>query len=304
MSRRTLLLRAAQAVIALVIIGTAVHALRGQWAEVRQVASGIRIGWSAMGAASMLVLATYLVLVAAWQHVVNAMGGTLRFVDAAYVWFVSALARYAGALWQVVALSALAKQLGAPPVTAAGAAVVMTIVNILTGFGVVLATGAVAAASLGLRAHIALAVGIAALVLAPVLAPRLQPIVSRFAGREATIPVLTAGAVWVAALGSIVSWLLYGLAFMLLTHAVLGTAPGGWFVYVSVYTTAYLAGLLGLVPAGVGVAEGAMVAAFALAGILSPAEALTVAVVSRLWRTVLEIAPGLLLLALRRPART
>jgi uncharacterized membrane protein YbhN (UPF0104 family) len=303
MSRRTVLLRVAQALVALVIIGTAVHTLRGQWAEVREVASAVRIGWSAMGAASMIVLATYLVLVAAWQHVVNAMGGTLRFADAAYVWFVSALARYAGALWQVMALSALAKRLGAPPVTAAGAAVVMTIVNILTGFGVVLATGAVAASSLGLRAHVALVVGIAALVLAPVLAPRLQPLVSRLAGREATLPVLTAGAVWIAALGSIVSWLLYGLAFMLLTYAVLGHAPGGWFVYVSVYTTAYLAGLLGLVPAGVGVAEGAMVAAFAIAGVLTPAEALTVAVVSRLWRTVLEIAPGLLLLALRRNAR-
>ncbi|MBA3889287.1 MAG: flippase-like domain-containing protein [Gemmatimonadaceae bacterium] len=304
MSRRTVLVRVAQAVIALVIMGTAVHTLRGQWSEVRQVASTVRLGWTALGAASAIVLAAYLVLVAAWRHVVNAMGGTLRYADAAYVWFVSALARYAGALWQVVALSALAKQRGAPPVTAAGAAIVMTIVNILTGFGVVLATGAVAASALGTRAHVALAVGVAALIAAPVLAPRLQPVVSRLTGREAEIPVLTPGAVWVAAVGSVVSWLLYGVAFMLLTHAVLGTAPGGWLVYVSVYTTAYLAGLLGLVPAGVGVAEGAMVAAFAIAGILPPAEALTVAVVSRLWRTVLEIVPGLVLLATRPRSRT
>lgn len=304
MNRRILLLRVAQAAIALVVIGAAFHTLRGQWADVRHVAATLRISWGAMAAASALVLATYLILVAAWQHVVNAMGGSLRFADAAYVWFVSALARYAGALWQVVALSALARRLGAAPVTAAGAAVVMTIVNILTGFGVVLATGAVAASDLGIRAHVALAAGIAALVAAPVLAPRLQPVVARLTGRDATLPVLTPGAVWVAAIASIVSWLLYGLAFMLLTQAVLGTAPGGWLVYVSVYTTAYLAGLLGLVPAGVGVAEGAMVAAFALAGILTPAEALTVAVISRLWRTVLEIVPGLLMLAFRRADET
>ena len=53
-------------------------------------------------------------------------------------------------------------------------------------------------------------------------------------------------------------------------------------------------------PAGVGVADAAMIFAFAAANLLTGPEAALVAVVSRLWRTVLEILPGLVLLAFRR----
>lgn len=305
LSRRTLVVRAIQIAVALFVVAAALRTLRGQWGAARDVASGITLDWLLVAAASAVVVATYLVLVGTWRHVVNAMGGTLRFADAAYIWFVSALARYAGALWQVVALGALSQRLGAPPVTAAGAAVVMTIVNVLTGFGVVLATGAVAAGSLDLKAWIVVVAGAGALVAAPFVAPRLGTLVSRATGRATELPRLTLGAVTAGAVGSVVSWFAYGFAFHLLTKAVLGDAPGGWLVYVSVYTSAYLAGLIGLVPAGVGVAEGAMVAAFALAGVLSPGEALAVAVVTRVWRTALEIAPGLVLLAVRgRPRAT
>lgn len=300
MTRRALLLRAVQVAIAAIIVVAALRELRGQWGQVRAVASGVTLDWLLLAAASAVVVATYLLLVATWRHVVNGMGGALRYADAAYIWFVSALARYLGALWQVVALGALAQRLGAPPMAAGGAAVVMTVVNVLTGFGVVLATGGLAAGALTTRAHVAIGLGVAALVLAPVLTPRLSRLASRISGRDVALPRLTPAAIWAAAAGSIVSWFSYGSAFYLLTQAVLGHAPGSWLSYVAVYTTAYLAGLLGLVPAGVGVAEAAMIFAFAAANLLTGPEAALVAVVSRLWRTVLEILPGLVLLAFRR----
>lgn len=290
--------------IALFVVVAAVRTLQGQWGEARRVASTVQIDWSLLAAASAIVIATYLVLVATWRLVVNGMGGRLRYADAAYIWFVSALARYAGALWQVFALSAMSQRLGASPVTSAGAAVVMTIVNVLTGFGVLLATGAAASSHLGTRAYAAMTAGVLALVIAPFIARPASALVARVTGRTIDLPRLTGRAVAASAVGSVISWLAYGAAFYLLTRAVLGHAPGSWLVYVTIYTTAYLAGLLGLVPAGVGVAEGAMVGAFALAGVLTPPEALTVAVVSRLWRTVMEIAPGLALILVRgRPGR-
>ena len=299
MTRRTMLLRAAQAALALLVIAAALRTLGGQWDAVRRTAADVTLDWPPLLASCVVVLATYLVLVAAWRHVVNAMGGRLRYLDAAYIWFVSALARYLGALWQVVALSALAQRMGAAPMTAAAAAVVMTIVNVLTGFGVVLATGGLSAGELGVRSYLAIAAGVLALVLAPVAGPRLAGVASRITGRDVTLPRITPAAVWAAAAGSVVSWFAYGFAFYLLTRAVLGDAPGGWLSYVAVYTAAYLAGLLGLVPAGVAVAEGAMIGAFALAGILPAGEAFVVAIVSRLWRTVLEIIPGLVMVAVR-----
>jgi len=305
LSRRTLLVRAVQLGIALFVIVAAFDALEGQWGEARRVADDVRLDWGILTMASAIVVAAYLVLVATWRAVVNGMGGRLRYADAAYIWFVSAIARYAGALWQVFAMSALSQRLGAPPVVAAGAAVVTTIVSVLTGFGVLLATGAAAAGDIGARGYTVLALGILALALAPFIARPASALAARVTGRAIELPRLTSRALAAAAIGSIVSWFAYGTAFWLLTAAVLGDAPGGWLVYVSVYTTAYLAGYLALVPAGIGVAEGAMVGAFALAGVLSPAEALTVAVVSRLWRTVMEILPGVVLLVVRgRPQAT
>lgn len=299
MTRRALLLRIAQAAIVVIVVTAALRTLSGQWAAVRQRATEVTLDWPMLLLASGIVLLTYLLLVATWRYVVNGMGGALRYGDAAYIWFVSALARYLGALWQVVALSALSQRLGAPPIVAAGAAVVMTIVNVLTGFGVVLAVGGVTAGDLNARAYAAIVTGVAALVLAPVLAPRLGVLASRLSGRDVAMPRVTPRAIWAAALGSLVSWFSYGIAFFLLTRAVLGHAPGSWLSYVGVYTVAYLAGLLGLVPAGVAVAEGAMIGAFAVTGLLRPDEAFIVAIVSRLWRTVLEILPGLVMLAIR-----
>lgn len=299
MTRRALLLRTAQAAVVVIVVTAALRTLSGQWAAVRQRATEVTLDWPMLLLASGIVLLTYLLLVATWRYVVNGMGGALRYGDAAYIWFVSALARYLGALWQVVALSALSQRLGAPPIVAAGAAVVMTIVNVLTGFGVVLAVGGVTAGDLNARSYAAIVTGIAALVLAPVLAPRLGLIASRLSGREVAMPRVTPRAIWAAALGSLASWFGYGIAFFLLTRAVLGDAPGSWLSYVGVYTVAYLAGLLGLVPAGVAVAEGAMIGAFAVTGLLKPGDAFIVAIVSRLWRTVLEILPGLVMLALR-----
>jgi len=302
-TRRTALVRGVQLIVATLVVGAALRTLDGQWDAVRLQATSLRPHWGALAAASGLVVATYLVLVATWRFVVNGMGGRLRYADAAYIWFVSALARYLGALWQVVALGALSQRLGAPPLVAASGAVVMTIVNVLTGFGVALATGASVARSADSRAIVTVVTGLAVLVIAPIAAPRVAAVASRLTGRAIDLPRLTPQAVWAAAAGSIVTWFTYGIAFHLLTYAVLGHAPGSWLTYVAVYTTAYLAGLLGLVPAGLGVAEGAMVFAFGAANLLSVPEATLVALVSRLWRTVLEIAPGLVVLAVRgRPA--
>jgi uncharacterized membrane protein YbhN (UPF0104 family) len=89
-----------------------------------------------------------------------------------------------------------------------------------------------------------------------------------------------------------------------MTRAVL---PGGWRDLpgcIAIYTASYLTGLLNPAPAGVGAAEGMMVLLAPQLGVATTAEAAVLAVVVRLWRTVLEIAPGLVALAFgERPVR-
>jgi uncharacterized membrane protein YbhN (UPF0104 family) len=62
---------------------------------------------------------------------------------------------------------------------------------------------------------------------------------------------------------------------------------------IALYTLSYLTGLLNPAPAGLGAAEGAMVVLAPQLGVATQAEAAVLSIIVRLWRTVLDIAPGI-----------
>ena len=110
----------------------------------------------------------------------------------------------------------------------------------------------------------------------------------------------TSGYFVVETMGRKAGWLAYGVAFWVMARAVL---PGGWRdlpACIAIYTASYLTGLLNPAPAGVGAAEGMMVLLAPSLGVATTAEAAVLSIVVRLWRTVLEIAPGLVALAIGR----
>ena len=73
-------------------------------------------------------------------------------------------------------------------------------------------------------------------------------------------------------------------------------ATGNASAYIAVYTGSYLAGYLALfAPGGVGVREAALVLAMPRFQLASATDAAVIAITSRLWLTILEIVPGLLL---------
>jgi len=145
---------------------------------------------------------------------------------------------------------------------------------------------------------------IGALLLAPVAVPRLASLAGRVSGRNIAIPRVPARAIWVAAASTITSWILYGLAFALFAHGVSPRATGNASSYIAVYTGSYLAGYLALfAPGGVGVREAVLVLAMPRFELASAADAAVIAITSRLWLTILEILPGLLLFR-RRTAQS
>ena len=77
--------------------------------------------------------------------------------------------------------------------------------------------------------------------------------------------------------------------------------------YIAAYTGAYLAGFLSIgPPAGLGVADGALVTLLAKFQLADVGGASVLTVAARLWRTVLEVAPGIMVLAysaIRRDTR-
>ena len=267
----------------------------------RVAAASTHPRWGLVALAAAIVLATYALLIEAWRRVLSALGGTLRRGDATRIWFVSNLARWIpGAFWQLGAMTELTRREGVPVTISTGAAILITIVNLFTGLAVATAFMATTPTMLHARGRAIVAVAAIALVLMPLMAPRIIAVARRVSGRELAIPRLGLRPVIIAALATTAAWLAYGVAFWIMARALL---PGGWRdlpACIAIYTASYLTGLLNPAPAGVGAAEGMIVLLAPSLGVATAAEAAVLSVVVRLWRTALEITPGLIALAVGR----
>ncbi|MDB4874106.1 MAG: hypothetical protein JWM41_552 [Gemmatimonadetes bacterium] len=253
----------------------------------------------------VIVLATYAVLIETWRRMLAAWGEHLPFGDAARIWFVSNLARYLPGLNQVFVLGALAelaRRRRISPAAATGAALINTAVNIASGFVVALLAGFAALdalsgghATLGIWIAVVLLVG---LLLLPSVMPWLLGLVQRTTGRQLGLAVLPRNAIYVSLVGNLVAWTMYGLAFQYFVHGILGHGAGSIADYVAVWSAAYVIGYLALLlPAGVGVREGALVSGLTMLHLATFGPATVVAISARLWLTVLEILPALIYLA-------
>jgi hypothetical protein len=300
----------AQWLVAAIVIGFAARELAHQWQGVAPALQGLRLDWLRVLASGALVIATYLILIEAWRATLRVWSESLPFAAAARIWFVSNLGKYVpGKVWQIAAMGALAQKSGVSAAAAIGSSLLVNLVSVLAGFAVITVTaagrvGALVGAEMtggGERSAQIMIVGVAiagavALVLAPVVVPRLAALAGRMTRRELTIPRVPPNAVWVAAVSTVASWLLYGTAFSLFAHGITPHATGNASSYIAVYTGSYLAGYLALfAPGGVGVREAVLVIAMPRFGLASAADAAVIAVTSRLWLTILEIVPGLLL---------
>jgi hypothetical protein len=290
----------------------AYRALRGSWEELRRqpFPEHVEWGWVAASAASFAL--TYVVLIQTWRAILSSWDARLPFTVSARIWTVSNLGRYVpGKLWQIAAMGVLAQRAGVSPLAATGSAVLGTAVNIGAGFVVVMATGwrllelPYAGAPAVATAIVVLI--LIALVVIPWLTPKAVRIAERVSGSALIMTMPPRRALIYAVAGNVGSWILYGVAFQLLTRGLLGGAPGGLASYVAVYTLSYLVGYLVLpAPAGVGFREASMITLMPAAGLATAAQAAVLAIASRVLLTVLDIAPGLAFLGrdtLRSPSR-
>jgi len=253
--------------------------------------------WDLILLSGVVFLTGHAVLVQTWRSMLACWDARLPFWTAARVWSVSNLARYLpGKVWNIGAMGAMSKALGVSPVAASGSAILSTLVNLLAGFVVAVVAGrALLEQSSEGRGTLAIVVVVLAslmLLVAPLLMPRVAPVIGRLVGRnlEATLP---ARAVVYALVGNLIAWLLYGAAFQLFVHGLLGSLAGGYAEYLAAYTISYLLGYLAIfAPAGIGVREGTMVTVLTYAGLATAPQAALVALTSRVWLTLLEVIPG------------
>ena len=296
----------AQWILAIGIVWFALRALRGQWNENASRLASITPSWGWIAIATALVLATYVLLIDTWRQIVLAAGERLPFRTAARIWFISNLGKYVpGKIWSIAAMTMMARDNDVSAMAAAGSSVLIQLVTIAAGIGVVLVAGAQAIdkPSLAVITGVSMVVLLAAI---PVLLPVAGRVASALTGKSVSLPVIAPVTVWLATARAVVSWIAYGVAFRFFVIGLLGSATGATSSYVAVYASSYIIGFLALfAPGGAVVRESAMITGMLRLGLSGQADALAVAVASRLWLTVTELLPGLAYLALgKSKART
>lgn len=288
--------------------------LAEQWQGVRTLLENAHPSWWRIGVSALIVWIAYALLIEIWREMLDAWGsgGHLSYRTASRIWFVSNLGKYVpGKIWQITTMGMMAQARGVSPLVAAGSSVLVNLANVASGFIVVFATGASvlkvfsgAGPGAGLALAVVLSIGLALL---PLILMWVSPYLERWTRGRVTVPHIPPRVVWTAALGTAVAWVFYGVAFRWFADAWLGGdhPAGAMLAYIAAYTGSYLVGYLALLaPGGIGVREGMLVASLTTLGLTTQPEAWLVAIASRLWLTVLEVAPGLVFLILpeRRPA--
>lgn len=286
------------AILAVAAVGLATREIVAQWHAFRASGAELTPRWSLVALSSAIVLVAYGILVETWRRMVRAWDADIPWTEAARIWFISNLGRYLpGKVWQIGAMGVMAQESGVSVVAATGSALVINLVNLLAGFGLVLVTGAEFFEARGAAAVLAVV-----LVAGIVLAPRMLPVVATLAGkiirRPVEVPRLPDRAVWLASVGCLAAWILYGVAFQVFVAAMIGSAPGRTSSYIAAFTGSYLVGYIALfAPGGIGVREGSLIFALGRFGLALPGAAGVISLSSRLWLTVLEVLPGLAFLA-------
>lgn len=292
-----------------VTFGFIAWSLLGQWSEVRATISGVDLRWGWIFAASLVVLATYALLIHSWRQLLAGWGDQLAFPVAIRIWTIANLGRWIpGKVWSVGALGLLAREQGVSGLAAAGAALLGTLLNIGAGFGVAALTGSAALEQLrpGLRsvtAAVAVAFTLGVLML-PLLLPPLIRQISRWRGGAAPAQPLPARVLWQATAANGLSWVGYGIAFALFAKGVGSAVSGNPLTFIALFTVSYLIGYLALfAPGGLGVREYALVALLVGLGVAGKGDAVLFSATSRVWLTVLEVLPGLVSLLWLTPAQ-
>jgi glycosyltransferase 2 family protein len=283
-----------------VVAGFFVATLAARWNDVISLNWRLEPGLFAL--ATALLGLSYGLVAGLWGLALRRAAGT-RLVVGARIWFLSNLARYVpGNVWSYVGAVELARREGVARRTTLA---VMALTQVLSvGVAVLAGLPALLAerARLGRPALLGAVVVAVGAVLAALFRRQLLALARRrLPDLDPADLTPSAGTVALLVVGYAVYWAITGLAFAALVASLAPLAAGDIPLVVAAYAAAYAAGFLALLtPAGLGIREGVLVVA--LAPVLPAGPALVVALASRLWMMLVELAGAALthLLARRR----
>jgi glycosyltransferase 2 family protein len=271
-----------------VVAGFFAAALTARWRDVISLKWQLQPGVFVV--ACVLLALSYALVACLWGLALGRAAGT-PLPAGARIWFLSNLARYVpGNVWSYVGAVELARREGVARRTTlavmALTQVLSVAVALLVGLPVLLAERA----RLGRPALLGMLTVALVSVVAVVFRRRLLELARRrFPELEPGDLTPSASTVALLVFGYAAYWLLTGLAFAVFVRSLYPLPAAEVPLAAAAYAAAYAAGFLSLLtPAGLGVREGVLVVA--LAPVLPAGPALVVALLSRLWMMLAELA--------------
>jgi hypothetical protein len=263
------------------------------------------------------MLASWALEIRIWTGLMEMLGGTLPYLQAARIWFLTAVVRYIpGNIWQPLSMTLYAQQQGVRPEVTVTSVLLYQAINVLaagpiaavyfwaTGnWGVLVDAGGPGWATGPLLALMVLP------VLLFLLLPRLLVMLLDWVLVRAKRPPLGAhfgrGRLLLIILAGIANWVLWGATFATLTFGLslytpaemARLAPHLVFVYPIAYAIGFLSFLL---PSGFGVREGALYVL--LAGLMGGPMITVAALAMRIWNVLGEVVMALIAAFVGRPA--
>jgi uncharacterized membrane protein YbhN (UPF0104 family) len=275
-------------VAAAVVGGFLAVAVWSQWREVAAVSWDVEPGTIAAASAA---LGASLALVAWLWALALADAAGVRARRGVRIWFLSNLARYVpGNVWSFVGAVELARREGAPRrstlAVMASTQLLSVGVALLVGLPVLVAERAKLGGVVAVGSSVLAAAVVAAVLARDKLLGLLRRRYPEISLRD-LVPSRSLALKLTA--GYALYWVLTGLAFAVFVRGLYPLAAADVALVVAAYAAAYAVGFLSLLtPAGLGVREGVLVAV--LAAIMPTGAAVVVAVTSRLWATLVELA--------------
>ena len=281
-----------EAAAGLLVLGSFALVLRRRWHEVQATSWHLQAGWLALS--GVLLALSYALAGLLWAWALRGVAGRPGLARGVRIWFAANLARYVpGNLWSFVGAAELARRDGVARRTTLAVMAVTQVLSIAVGLAVGLPVLVAERQRYGRVALLAAAalLGVALLVLA--LRGRLAALLRRrYPGVRRGDLLPGRGRALALTGGYLLYWALTGLAFAAFVRSVHPLGVRDVPLAVAAYAAAYAVGFLSLVaPAGLAVREGALTVA--LAPLLPPAAALVVAVLSRVWMMLVELAGAL-----------
>ncbi|MFI7643014.1 lysylphosphatidylglycerol synthase domain-containing protein [Nonomuraea sp. NPDC049400] len=271
------LLRVALALVALGFLG---YGLAKNWDETIGAVAAMS-PWAVLGAFAAVLLGQFFMLVA-WREILAGLGTQVSLRIAGRIMFVGQLGKYIpGGVWAYAAMMDLGRDHGSPPRRTFATISLGLVINL--GVAIMIAAATLSQLEAVRRAwYLVLLVPVIVVCLHPKVLTWGLNLALRIARKEPLESVLSSRTVYVAAAWTALGWFVYGLHIWLIA--------GRWDLYLvatGAYAFAWATGILTVVvPAGVGVREGALV--LVLGPVIGAPAALAVAIVSRLAFTLAD----------------